>query len=181
MKRFRFLFIAALLFVTACAPVFREEIMKNSTLNPSLIELNTSPADFEGKLFLFGGRIINTRTTNDGFVIEAMYLPVNSRGHIASRDKYGGRFMAILPKEQGMLDPLLFTAGKQVTIAGIYKGIRTQMIDNLEYGYSYFQIIDLRLWEEKHYYYGAPYYYGPYPSVYFWYDPWYPHYYRHWR
>jgi outer membrane lipoprotein len=181
MKRFGFLFIASLLFLTACAPVFREEIMKNSTLNPSLTELNSAPADFEGKLFLLGGKIINVRTTQDGFVIEAMYLSVNSRGHIGSRDKYEGRFLAILPKEKGMIDPLLFTAGKEVTVAGIYKGIRTQKFDNVEYGYSYFQIIGLRLWEERHYYYGSPYYYGPYPSVYFWYDPWYPHYYRHWR
>ena len=181
MKRYGFLFIFVLLFMIACAPVFREEIMKNSTQNPSLTELNSSPANFKDKLFLFGGRIINTRTTKDGFVIEAMYLPVNYRGHIASSDKYEGRFLAILPKEKGILDPLLFRPGKEVTIAGIYKGIRTQKIDNLEYGYGYFQIVGIRLWEDKVYYYGAPYYYGPYPAAYFWYDPWWPHHHRHWR
>jgi outer membrane lipoprotein len=186
MKGSRYIFaalIAALIFLTACAPVFREEIMKNSTLNPSLIELNSAPGDFGGRLYLFGGKIVNLRTTKDGYVIEAMFMPVNSRGHIHHHDKYEGRFLAILPKEKGILDPLLFTSGKEVTIAGIYRGIRTQMQDKLEYGYSYFEIAAIRLWEERVYYYAPAYYYGPYPypSTYIWYDPWWPHYHHRWR
>jgi|WetSurMetagenome_2_1015567.scaffolds.fasta_scaffold00354_11 outer membrane lipoprotein len=179
MKSFRFILIAALLFVTACAPVFREEIMKNSTLNPSLPELNSKPADFDGRMYILGGRILNTRSTEDGIVIEAMSLLVDSRGHIDYSDRYRGRFMAIMPKGKGMLDPLIFSSGKDVTIAGIYKGIRTGMIDKLEYSYSYFEIVGIRLWERAAYYSG-PVYYAPYPSYYYWYGPGYYHHYRHW-
>jgi len=176
MKYVRYILIASLLFFVACAPVFKDEIMKNSTINPSPIELNASPASFEGKMYIFGGKIINLRTTPDGYVIEAMFLPVDSRGKIDDGDNYIGRFLAILPKEKGILDPLIFKAGRDVSIAGIYRGIRTQKSDNIENTYSYFEIAAIRLWEERAYY-SSPFIYYPYPQLYWWYGP---NYYR-WR
>jgi outer membrane lipoprotein len=170
MKMLRYILIFSLLFLISCAPVFKEEIMSNSTLNPMPNELNASPASFQGKMYIFGGRIVNTRTTKDGFVIEAIFLNVDSRGQIDENNKYIGRFLAILPKDKGMIDPLIFRTGKDVTIAGIYKGIRTQLMDKLDYSYSYFEIVAIRLWEEKAYYYG-PVMYVPYPQLYWWYSP----------
>ena len=170
MKYGRYILIASLLFIVSCAPVFNEEIMKNSTINPQPNALNASPASFEGKMYIFGGRIINLRTTPDGYVIEALFLPVNSRGKIEEGDKYIGRFLAILPKEKGMLDPLIFKPGRDVSVAGIYRGIRTQKSDNIENAYSYFEIQAIRLWEER-VYYGSPIIYYPYPQLYWWYGP----------
>jgi outer membrane lipoprotein len=170
MKSLRYILLATLFFAVACAPVFKEEIMANSTINPVPAELNSSPESFKGKMFIFGGRIVNTRTTKDGMVIEAIFLNVDSRGNIDENNRYVGRFLAILPKEKGLIDPLIFRTGKDVTIAGIYRGIRTQMMDKLEYGYSYFEIAAMRLWEENAYYYG-PVFYTPYPQFYWWYGP----------
>lgn len=177
MKRYAFLIIAALLLLTACAPVFREDIMKNATLNPSLSGLNADPLHFEDKLYIFGGKIINTRVTKDGSLIEALYAPVNSRGYFQDTYKLEGRFLALLPKEYGILDPLIFKKDREITIAAVYKGVRTERLDEIDYPYSYFQIVEIRLWEERQYY-PPPYY--PYP---YWYDPWYDPWYRHhwWR
>jgi outer membrane lipoprotein len=170
MKQIRFILITALFFLTACAPVFREEIMKNATLNPSLAELNAAPSSFEGRMFIIGGRIISSSATEEGVVLEALYLPVDSRGYIDFYEKYRGRFLAIMPKSRGILDPLIFVTGRDVTIAGTYRGVRKGMIDKLEFSYSYFEIVGIRLWEESYYYYGSP-FYDPYPYYFFWYGP----------
>jgi outer membrane lipoprotein len=178
MKRFGFIIFAALLFATACAPVFREDIMRNSTLNPSLSQLNATPASFEGRMYILGGKIISITSTEEGSLVEAMYLPVDSRGFIDYTDTYRGRFMAIMPKGKGLLDPLIFRPGKDVTIAGIYKGIKTGMIDKLEISYSYFEIVQILLWEDSAYFYTGP-YIAPYPSYWYWYGLPYYHYHHY--
>ena len=180
MKRFPFLLLAALLLITACAPVFREDIMKSATLNPSLSELNAAPVMFEGKLYILGGKIVNTRVTKDGSLIEAIYAPVDSRGYLKDYVR-SIRFLALYPKEKGILDPIIFRKDREITIAGIYKGTRTERLDEMNYPYGYFEIVDFHLWEDPLYY---PAYY-PYPYEWYdpWYEPWYDPWYRHhwWR
>lgn len=166
MRRYSIILAAALLLLTSCAPVFREEIMKNATLNPSLAKLNEQSLMNEGKLYVFGGKIINTRVTKDGSLIEAIYVPVNSRGYLKDYMQ-SIRFLALLPKEKGILDPMIFGKNREITIAGIYKGIRTETLDEIRYPYAYFEIVDFHLWEERVYYEPA------YPYPYWWYDPWY--------
>jgi outer membrane lipoprotein len=177
MRRQLLIFLVSLICLSACAPVFREEVMKNSTLNPELDKLSATPAAFEGKTYILGGRIIDVRTTEEGVVLEAMCLPVDYLGYIDIADKYRGRFLAIRPKGKGLLDPLVFAPGRDVTIAGIYKGLKTGMIGDLEFSYSYFEIVEIRLWEPT-YYYDYP-YYTPYPSEFFWYSPWWHHHHHH--
>ncbi|HMK55224.1 MAG TPA: Slp family lipoprotein [Dissulfurispiraceae bacterium] len=166
MKRYLLTLIIALGLIAACAPVFREDIMKNATLNPSLSELNAAPLLFEGKLYVLGGKIVSTRVTKEGSLIEAIYAPVDSRGYLKDYVR-SVRFMALYPKDRGILDPLIFRKNRDMSIAGVYKGTRIEKLDEMEYAYAYFEIVDFRLWEESRYY---PAYY-PYP--YWWYDPWY--------
>ncbi|HTZ16880.1 MAG TPA: Slp family lipoprotein [Dissulfurispiraceae bacterium] len=186
MHKVKFLLIVALLLVTACAPVFREDIMKNAALNPSLTELNADPESYEGKLYVLGGRIVNTRVIKEGSLIEAIYVPVDSRGYPEDYIK-SIRFLALYPKEGGILDPLIFKKDRNITIAAIYKGTRTERFGETEYPFSYFEITDFRLWEEPYpEYYPYPYWwydpwYNPWYNPWYdpWYDPWYPH--HRWR
>jgi len=76
-------------------------------------------------------------------------------------------FLALYPKENGILDSIIFRKDLEISIAGIYKETRTERLDEMNYPYSFFEIVDFHLWEEPRYY---PAYY-PYP--YEWYDPWY--------
>ena len=149
--------------------------MKNATLNPSLAGLNADPLFFEGKLYIFGGKVINARLTKEGSQIEALYVPVNSRGYFDDYYRTDGRFLALLPKDRGILDPLIFKANREITIAAVYKGVRTERLEGMEYPYGYFEIVGIRLWAERAYY--PPYY--PYP--YWYYDPWYEPWNRHQR
>lgn len=144
----------------------------------ALPDVQKNPAAYEGNLFILGGIIINTKAAAEGSLIEALYVPVNSRGYLKDIGTPHSRFLALLPKESGFLDPIVFNRGRNITLAGEFHGIRRGEIEEMEYTYPFFIIKELYLWDEKREYYYWPYYYEPYP---YWLD--YPHLwqsYPHW-
>jgi len=186
MKNQVFIVIASLMLVS-CAPVLSQNFLQQGIYNPNLTELKENPILNDGKLFIFGGIIVNTTATREGSLIEAIYVPVTGRGYF--KDWYregGGRFMAIY-KEKEILDPMIYSAKREITLAGEFIGIRKGKIGELDYEFPFFEIKDIYLWQDyktrdPYYAYPPPYYYPPYYRGYYR-DPfYYPHYYpwRYW-
>lgn len=176
-KSYLIVLITMLLF--SCAPVIRKDIMETATINIPLSEVRENPDLYRGKIFILGGIIVNTKIIEKGSLIEAVHMPVDSRGYIEDVNRSNGRFLAFYPKDKGLLDPLIYRKGREITIAGEFIETRTGKIDEMEYTYPLFEIKDIHLWEEIKAYYISP----PYPSWYYpyqypyWYEPWwrYPH------
>jgi outer membrane lipoprotein len=165
-----FLITVTSLILFSCAPVLDRKLMNEGVRNVPFSELREAPDAYRGKIFILGGLIVETRFTEIGSQIEALYVPVDSYGYLKENEHSMGRFLAISPSERGLLDPLIFTKGREITLAGEFLEIRNGKIDEMEYAYPVFEIKQIYLWEEREYYYpGYPYYY-PYP--YWWYDPW---------
>ncbi|MDH5203514.1 MAG: Slp family lipoprotein [Nitrospirota bacterium] len=155
----------------SCAPVLREEIMKIASRDVPISDMRKNPIFYSGKLFILGGLIVNTKLTERGSLIEAVYVPVDSRGYLKDVESLNGRFLAIFPKEKGILDPLIYRKGREITLAGAFIETRTGKIDEMEYTYPVFEIKELYLWEERYYITPAyPLWYHYYP--YWWYDSW---------
>lgn len=173
MRKLFFIFFIVLL-LSSCAPVLRPDIMDKAIREFSLSEIKNDPEPYKRKMFVLGGSIINTKLTEKGSQIEALYVPVDSRGHLKDVEpsSLDGRFLAIFPKESGILDPVIYRKGRDITVAGEFLGTESGKIDEAEYIYPVFEIIQIYLWKERQYY---PYYY-PYPYYYaypyWWYDPW---------
>jgi outer membrane lipoprotein len=166
MRKIHFLalFLALL---SACSPALNRETMKRGLRDIPFDQMRADPGIFKGKLFILGGIIVVTRLTEQGSLIEALSVPVDSQGYL-EEDKQGqGRFLALLPRSKGFLDPIVYRKGRQLTLAGEFVETRKGRIDELEYTYPFFEIKELTLWEEPKNYY-PPYYYG-YP---YWDDPW---------
>ncbi len=166
--------LLAALTLLSCAPVLREDLMKKGTFDANFSEIKDNPGIYKGRLFILGGVIARTTATDKGSMIEVMYLPVDSRGYLRGVLASHERFLAISPGR--FLDPLIFSKGREVTVAGKFADIRNGKIDEMEYVYPLFEIEELYLWEErKDYYYVEPYpyWYSPYP--FWWYDPWWRH------
>ena len=164
--------IAALL--AACAPVLSREVMRDGSRDAQLNQLRETPDAFKDKLFILGGIIANTRFTPDGSEIEALYVPVDSLGYLKEGSRIQGRFLAFYPKAFGMLDPVIYKKGREITLAGEFTGIRSGKIDEMEYAFPVFRIRQIYLWREEPRYYYPPYYY-PYPFYYpypYGYDRW---------
>ncbi len=171
MKRFSSILILVFvsLFFLSCAPVLRKDIMKAAIRDVPLSEVKKNPDIYMGKLFVFGGIIVNTKATAEGSLIEALYVPVDSRGYLKSVGTLQTRFLALFPKKSGLLDPMIFKRNREITLAGEFAGIREGKIDEMQYGFPFFMVKELHLWEQREYY---PYYYYYEPYPYWWGYPW---------
>jgi len=182
MKKF-LLVIILVMTVFSCAPVFRQEIMERGISDVSVSDIRNNPELYRKKLFIIGGMIVNTKFTQGGSQIEAVYIPVDSRGYLKDVEARE-RFLAILPKERGTLDPLIYSKEREITVAGEFIELRSGKIDEAEYIYPVFEIVDIYLWKERSDYYYYPYhspYWWDYSYPYYWWDPWWRPWGPYWR
>ena len=169
--------------LSSCAPVLREEIMRTASRDVVLSDMRSNPDAFKGQLFVLGGSIVSTRVTEKGSLIEAIYVPVDSRGYLESVRPSDGRFLALYPKEKGLLDPFIYRRAREVTLAGEFLEIQKGKIDEMDYTFPLFEIKEIYLWEEMRVYYPYHYPYYPYRYYPYWWDepwPWWRHYHPYW-
>ncbi len=171
------LLLLTLIMLTSCAPVLRYDLMKKGVFNVPPSAVRGNPEAYRGKLFILGGIIVDTRVTDEGTLIEAIYVPVNSLGYLKNLSAVDGRYLALY---DGFLDPLIFRKDREITLAGEFVENRRGKIDGMEYVYPLFRIKEIYLWEEKRYYYISPppppWYYPPWWYDPWWYDPWWRYY-----
>jgi outer membrane lipoprotein len=166
--------------LVSCTPVIRKDLMETGTRNFSLQDLLANPEQYSGQLFILGGIVVATRLTENGSLIEALYVPVDSLGGL--KEIHGGtrRFLALCSREMGILDPMIYKKDREVTIAGRFEGNRTGKVDEMDYVYPFFTIEQVHLWQERpavvqpiypmgpYPYWGRPYWGYPYPGYPWW-------------
>ena len=170
----------AVLVLTGCAPVLDRGLMDQGAREFQLFHLVETPEVFKDHLFILGGVIVETKLTEMGSQIEALFIPVNASGYLKDTSHYQGRFLAVYSRSKGILDPLVFKKGREITLAGDFMEVRKGKIDEMEYSYPVFEVRQIYLHEEyQNYPYAWPYYpyYYPYYSPYYYrspfmYDPW---------
>ncbi len=137
---------------------------------------------YKGRLFLLGGIILNTQVTDEGSLVYAIYVPVDSEGTPMPLQAAGGRYIALWPKSYGTLEPSIYKKNLEITVAGEFVGLRKGKLDKADYDYPVFRIEQIYLWHGEQYapaYYYPYYYYAPYysyPYNYPYYN--YPYYYN---
>lgn len=170
MSRFAVIIIIAVVLM-GCASVLSGDLMRQGARNIPLRQVRENPAAFKGRLFILGGVIVETRLTDKGSMVEFLAVPVDSYGGLKFRSNSEGRAMALYPKARGILDPVIYRKGREITFAGTLLDVQSGRIDEMEYLYPVFEIQELYLWEEmtEYYVYPYPWYYSRPP---WWYDPW---------
>jgi outer membrane lipoprotein len=176
------LITACCLLLYSCAPVLDRDFLDSGSREVSFLELRKNPDEHKGRLFVFGGVIVQTKLTREGSELEAMHVPVDRYGYFQDRGRSQGRFIAVMPAGEQMLDPEVFRKTRRITMAGEFIGLRTGRIEEMEYTYPVFRINQIHLWEQERQYYPA-YYYDPwfYPYPYYYWNAWwsYPYYYSY--
>ena len=170
---------SAVVLLAGCAPVLDREVMKEGAREFQLGHLTETPEVFQGRLFILGGMIVETKLTEKGSLVEALFVPVNASGRLRDPREYHGRFLATFDRTKGLLDPMIYKKGREITLAGTFLEVRKGKIDELEYAYPVFEVRQIYLWEEygaysNFYPYYSPYYYSYYPNYYrspYLYDP----------
>ena len=178
-----FLCLSAFLVASCVAPVLNKNYLQEGERTMSFAQLRENAEQYKGRLFVLGGVIVRTRLIAIGSQIEAMQIPVDGSGYFEEQGQSEGRYLALLPKGETILDPAVYRRGRRVTLAGEFIDIQKGVIDEMEYAYPVFQIKQVYLWpKERGYAYPPLYYYDPwfYPYPYFYGHPWwnYPHYHQ---
>ena len=179
MKKTFFTALISLLLMTSCAPVLKKDLIKSGALDINPAALRQETSQYVGQLYILGGIIAKTTVTEQGSLIEALYVPVNSKGYFKEKLSSSWRFLALYKGDE-FLDPLIFDEKREITIAGEFKGTRKGMIDEVEYIFPLFEIKEIHLWEEHR---DRDRYLYPefYPPLFYRYRPYYPSYhYYYW-
>ncbi len=153
--------------LVACTSAIRPDYMQQATKNPSLPSLVQNPDMYRGQLFILGGLIARTTLKPEGSEIEALFVPVDSFGYPQDTPLSSQRFLALYPREMGVLDPLIYQKNRRVTIAGTFTGIMAGKVDEMEYVFPVFRIVQIYLEPRRPaavYYYYPP----PYPGPIWW-------------
>jgi len=143
--------ILILVAVTLCScsgPVLRSDLLSTGIHNASMAQVSQDPSQYQGRIFILGGAIISCTLLEAGSLVEAVQIPVDSNGYLKEGEASTGRFLAFYPKEFGVLDPVVYRGGRRITLAGKLTGTRLGKIDEMEYAFPYFEIIQVYLWDE---------------------------------
>jgi outer membrane lipoprotein len=149
MKRAAVAIVLISLLVVSCATAIRRDLIQQGIRDLPIAQLEQKPDSYTGRLFVLGGIIVSTRLTQEGSVIEAVYVPVDSSGYLLEMPKTTIRFKALYPRSRGYLDPAIYRANRTITLAGTFTGLLSGKIDEMEYTYHLFRIEDLHLWQER--------------------------------
>lgn len=140
------------LLVSCVQPVLRNDFLESGIRNPLLSDFVQSPEEWKNRLFILGGTVVSSRYTEEGSLIEAVFVSVNSLGYPEAPSIVPRRFLAIYPVEKGVLDPLMFKKGRDISFAGTFIENRIGFVDDTSYTYPTFIIEEIYLWERKSYY-----------------------------
>ena len=170
MKRIAIMVLLALSFVS-CTSAIRRDLMEQGIRNPSLAALIQNPEVYRDQLFILGGIIARTTLKAEGSEIEALYVPVDSRGYPQDDASSSQRFLAVYPREKGILDPLVYQKDRGISIAGTFTGIIQGKVDEMAYVFPVFRILQVYLEPKRPP--GVYYYYPAYMGPGWWgYRPW---------
>ncbi len=163
----KIILLAVSLFVlTSCASVLKKDLMREGIRDFSFRDLMSNPDAYKGKLFVLGGVIAQTTLADRDSVIEALYVPVDRAGYLKDISEPTMRFLAVFPREQGILDPLIYRRNRQITLAGTFMGLEQRKLEQMSYTYPVFRIVQSYLWQPavavRYPYAWAPYPWGPY-------------------
>jgi outer membrane lipoprotein len=164
--------LITLTFLSACAPVISRELLQQVDTTIAFKSVSEKPESYRNEMVLWGGVIVSTRNLKEGTLLEILHKPLGFGNEPKEGDNSEGRFLAL---SDGYLDSAVYSKDRKVTLVGVVKGRRVQLLDEVEYAYPLIAIKEIYLWPERKEVYYGPYYYDPY-----YYDP-FPFRYPRWR
>jgi outer membrane lipoprotein len=161
------LLVTALLALSACTSIPEQIEGSFQEISPARVE----PSVF-GSNVRWGGVIVGSTAKDSQSCLEILSHDLDKYLRPKLEDSTAGRFIACQP---GFLDPMVFTAGREITVTGTIERIELRKVEDFDYHYPVLAIDDLVLWQKRKVVMryrgvGGPFYdpfYGPYFS------PWY--------
>ena len=146
MKRTMF-FIGAVLLVQGCTYAISPDLAAQADKTLSFSRIQIDPAPYQGKLVILGGAIVKTdQLTDRSWIIEVEQRELDDWGKPLSRTRSGGRFLV---QHAGVLNPLAYAPGREITVAAVVEGTTRQGIDDTNNTYPVVVSRELKLWPRE--------------------------------
>jgi outer membrane lipoprotein len=167
------LVLLASITVAGCSSIISPELKSTIDYLITFPEVAKDPDAYKGRLVLWGGNIVRTIHQDEGTtLIEIVQRPLGMNEE--PQDVYlpEGAFLVSVDKH---LDPSLYHAGREVTVAGQILGKKTMLSGNIRHQYPLISSEQLYLWRDRNNRYLPPEYFQQYPPDYddlCFYAPW---------
>ena len=99
-----------------------------------------------GERVRWGGQVVGVHNEAAQSCFEIVGKALSTDGRPVARDRSEGRFIAC---RAGFYDPAVFTAGREVTIAGTVTGFEARRIGDYDYRYPRVAADVIYLWPER--------------------------------
>lgn len=158
----KFFYYCCLIGISGCASQIDDPISNNAFQGPSLQQVRAAPASFTGQTVRWGGTIARVENQTGTTHIEVVELPLAGSGRPRDSNASAGRFIAHFT---GFLDPVIYAAGKSLTVIGHVEAIVDGKIGDHRYRFPLVKAAQHRLWEKRKeaqiIYYREPFFYDP--------------------
>jgi len=151
-------FLSLMIFlVMGCAPVISQDVLKDVDKDLPFGAVLRNPDNFKGKTILLGGKIIETTPFPGKTRITVLQYPLDFRSKPSVDSASEGRFIV---EATGFIDPFVYSAGRQVTVAGILDGKEVLPLGEINYVYPLVTSRELYLWPVDDAFYLPQFYIG---------------------
>jgi outer membrane lipoprotein len=130
---------------SGCSPIAREH-REAAVRDVPFGTVLADPEAYKGKIFIWGGWIVETANRPEGTELVVLQAPLDSGDEPREAARTQGRFLA---KTAQFLDPALYCRGRRLTVAGELAGRETRKLDQAEYAYPVLTARQLHLWAEE--------------------------------
>jgi len=154
-----FLLLAALISLQACSHV-PQQLRDGPPVSPTPVEVRADIVQHIGTTVRWGGTIakIDNQPTNS--LLELVSRPLSSSGRPQETDASNGRFLVLI---EGFLDPIVYAAGRELTVIGQVQGLEQRTIGEYRYNYPMLHAQQYYLWQPRQSLQPDPFYYPAYP------------------
>lgn len=146
-----------ILLVTGCGPVISQEVLKDVDKGVPFQAILQNPDNFKGKTVILGGKIIETTPLEGKTRVTVLQYPLGFRDKPSVDSGSEGRFIV---EATGFLDPVVYSTGRQVTVAGMVDGKEVLPLGEISYTYPVVVSREIYLWPLDDLYYLPQFYIG---------------------
>ena len=140
------LLVFIFMLLSGCAHVVSSEMRDRAGKGIATEELFQNPDAFIGRTVILGGFIVTSVVTDEGSYIEVVQNQLDSRGRPLDRDSSFGRFLIF---REGGIDTAIYSAGREVTVAGEVVGKKIRPFGETTYSYPLIRGNEIHLIKES--------------------------------
>jgi outer membrane lipoprotein len=139
----RLLAIGLILVMFGCATGISQQTRSQVTYKGTFAALQKAPSQHTGEIVMFGGKVIDTKSSPTSSEITVLQLPVDTTHRPKDGDQSQGRYIV---QSKQFLDPAIYQAGSLLTVVGKVTGSEVRSIGGFQYVYPLVEAIEIKPW-----------------------------------